>query len=376
MWTEKTPKGKVKYVERYIDYITGKEKKVSITFEKDTAANRKEAARNLNKRIDDICSQSNFVDMTLKQLVERYRKHQLLTVRKSTYTRNFHACNSLMNILGKDILLSRITAPYVKDCFLATKKNGITLNEHRTRFKALMNFAFEEDILQDVSFLKKLKPFHEKVSKKMRIQDKFLESYEAQKLLEQMESEGKYVWAYLTHIMILSGFRSGEIIGLKNSKVDLKNRYINVKDSYDPINKVLSDGVKTESSERETYIQDDLLVLLKKTKTYVKEERFRYRYKNEHDLFLPSAAGQHLSYFAFNKYLKAAATRAGIKKIVTTHVLRHTHCSLMFEQGVDLDIISRRMGHADSVITKEIYLHITEKIKERDNQAVKSVHLI
>ena len=37
MWTEKTKNGKFKHVERYTDPITGKEKKVSITTEKNTA---------------------------------------------------------------------------------------------------------------------------------------------------------------------------------------------------------------------------------------------------------------------------------------------------------------------------------------------------
>ena len=41
MWTEKTKNGKYKHVERYTDPVTGKEKKVSITTEKNTAQARK-----------------------------------------------------------------------------------------------------------------------------------------------------------------------------------------------------------------------------------------------------------------------------------------------------------------------------------------------
>ena len=47
MWTEKTKNGKFKHVERYTDPITGKEKKVSITTEKNTAQARKSAQRAL-----------------------------------------------------------------------------------------------------------------------------------------------------------------------------------------------------------------------------------------------------------------------------------------------------------------------------------------
>ena len=61
---------------------------------------------------------------------------------------------------------------------------------------------------------------------------------------------------------------------------------------------------------------------------------------------------------------------------ITPHTLHHTHASLLMEQGVDIDSISRRLGHADSRITREIYLHVTQKMKERDNERIKEVKLI
>ena len=376
MWSEKTDNGKIKYRESYYHPLTGKEKKVSTTFDKDTASNRKLALTILTKKIEKRCTAVTFKDITLTQLVDKYREYQKTTVKGSTYDRNFHACNALMKMLGKDILISRITAPYVKSKFRATKKKGSTLNEHRKRFKALINWAFEEDLLQDISFLKKIKPFHEKVTKKMRIQDKFLESREVKKLLEQMRAEEKYTWAYLAEMMVLSGWRSGEAIAISEKSVNFKSRIVKICEIVDANTNVLSEIPKTEASIRETYMQDDLLILMRKIKIYVKEERFREQYKNEHKIFLPSAKGEHLKYASFNNYLKSAAERAGIKKVVTTHVLRHTHCSLMFEQGVDLEVIARRLGHANSRVTKDIYLHITEKMKEKDNQAVKAVHLV
>lgn len=118
---------------------------MSITFDKDTASNRKLALSILTKKIEQQCTAVTFKDITLEHLVERYREYQATVVKESTLDRNFHSCNTLMNMLGKDILISRITAPYIKSKFRATKKKGSTLNEHRKRFKALMNWAFEED---------------------------------------------------------------------------------------------------------------------------------------------------------------------------------------------------------------------------------------
>lgn len=73
----------------------------------------------------------------------------------STYTRNCHAAKSLMNILGEDTLINRLSAPYVTDGFLASGKAPGTLNEHLTRFKAIIRWAFQNDYIDDISFIQK-----------------------------------------------------------------------------------------------------------------------------------------------------------------------------------------------------------------------------
>lgn len=47
------------------------------------------------------------------------------------------------------------------------------------------------------------------------------------------------------------------------------------------------------------------------------------------------------------------------------HDLGHTHASLLLEQGVSIDTISRRLGHENSVITRKIYLHVTKNLKRK-----------
>lgn len=48
---------------------------------------------------------------------------------------------------------------------------------------------------------------------------------------------------------------------------------------------------------------------------------------------------------------------------LTTHGLRHTHCSLLFEAGANLKDVQDRLGHKDLKITLDIYTHITQKNK-------------
>lgn len=52
-------------------------------------------------------------------------------------------------------------------------------------------------------------------------------------------------------------------------------------------------------------------------------------------------------------------------KMITTHGLRHTHCSLLFEAGATLKEVQVRLGHTDVKTTMDIYTHVTEKAKAR-----------
>jgi integrase len=60
----------------------------------------------------------------------------------------------------------------------------------------------------------------------------------------------------------------------------------------------------------------------------------------------------------------------------TPHCLRHTHASLLFADGVSIDTISRRLGHENSKITREIYLHIIEKVKEKDREILSTKRIL
>lgn len=53
----------------------------------------------------------------------------------------------------------------------------------------------------------------------------------------------------------------------------------------------------------------------------------------------------------------------GLRKI-STHGLRHTHCSLLFEAGATIKEVQERLGHSDVKTTMDIYAHVTEKAKD------------
>jgi integrase len=372
MWSQETTSGKVKYTERYEHPLTGKQHYVSVTMDKDTKSNRKLAMSALQDKIDSkigsLLIQTKKHDITLSDLVNLYRKDQESTVKKSTYTRNVHATQSLMAILGEDVIVERLTAGYVRECLAAKNEEPGTTNERITRFKALIRWGYRNDYISDIQWLDKLQKFKDD-KKAQKLEEKFLESDELKLLLENMSVDK---WRMLCKFTALSGLRVGEAIALKSSSVDFKNRYIYVRSTYDMQNEI-EETTKTPASDRDVYMQDELFDLCKQIQRYMRKEKLKYGYQT--DLFMSNINGGHLDYYAYNKYLKENAQRL-FNKDVTTHFLRHTHVALMAEQGVSLEVISRRLGHTNSKITREIYFHVTKKMRERDNQQIKNVQIL
>ena len=81
---------------------------------------------------------------------------------------------------------------------------------------------------------------------------------------------------------------------------------------------------------------------------------------------LLNARGQPLSRVGAWGIVKRAAERAGIRKRVAPHTLRHSFATHLLEGGADLRAVQEMLGHAD-LSTTQIYTHV-------DREYLRSVH--
>lgn len=122
---------------------------------------------------------------------------------------------------------------------------------------------------------------------------------------------------------------------------------------------------KTKSSMREIALPQQAVALYLDNK----------KGKNKKDyLFTNKRTGNPFSTGSINPVLKSICKRKNIDKPITAHIFRHTHVSKLSELGYPLDVISKRVGHENDKITREIYLHITNRKAKKYNEMISGLN--
>lgn len=367
MWIQKRG-NKYRFMERYIDPITGKQQYVTCTLEKDTPQYQRRASAILQDKITEKLQASAAPDkITLQTLMDKYAKYQSVTVKETTAVRNSYQAAAVGRILGGQSIVSSLTAAYVTDKLISAGETPACTNGRIKYLKACIRWGYKMDLVESPALADKISYLPDP-GRKEKLMTKFMEPEELQKLLDSMDNNR---WKLLTRFLCLSGLRIGELIALTDK--DVGDKYIHVSKTYDVKLDKLHDTPKTDTSNRDVYIQKELADCIKEMR---KERRIMLLAAGASShLFYPDAKGGYLHYSAFNKYLAENSLRVLGRKL-TSHACRHTMTSIFAAQGASIDTISRRLGHSDSKITKEIYLHVTGEQRKKDEAQIDNIRVL
>ncbi len=97
----------------------------------------------------------------------------------------------------------------------------------------------------------------------------------------------------------------------------------------------------------------------------IKEELKSYCTLSHEEILFPSNRGGKLTTATIQAIVEKSAKKSGIKKEVYPHLLRHSFATHLLEQGTDLRIIQKLLGHSD-IKTTQIYLQVS-------NQSIKNI---
>lgn len=218
------------------------------------------------------------------------------------------------------------------------KLKAATISRHIASIKAFFHYLCENNYVQEDVSEGIAAP---KIEKQL---PEILNEDEVERLLEQPSGDKPKELRdkAMLELMYATGVRVTELITLKVSDVDLQAGYIDCRDG--------GRGRKIPFGQKAAAALFRYLYL------------GRQKMVGEQDcgVMFVNCSGQPMSRQGFWKLLKTYAVKAGIRKEITPHMLRHSFGAHMVENGADLKSIQELMGHSD-ISTTQMYKQIGRK---------------
>ena len=188
-----------------------------------------------------------------------------------------------------------------------------------------------------------------------------LDETEAVKMLHAAGGTSLHMPLYLA---LGTGMRRGELLGLRWSDVDLDGAALTVNQTLqEAYGEIIFKEPKTTRSRRRITLPGVVVDALRvhraeqAKKTLAREPGFV-----ESDLVLAAPGGGPWWPSNFDRVWRRFKTKQALK--IRFHDLRHTHATQLLCAGVNVKVISERLGHASISITLDTYSHVMPGMQE------------
>ena len=188
-------------------------------------------------------------------------------------------------------------------------------------------------------------------------------------------------WKTALLLLLYTGIRRGELVGLEWSDINFLDGVINIKRTVQYAlspkhehtdekgifrkGQLIEKDPKTKSGQRCIAVDAAVIALLEEYRAWWMNQRFLNgdRWVKTNKLFIKENGGvMHPS--SVSDYAQKLVKRHGLP-FFTPHSLRHTNISLMIAAGVDIKTVSSRAGHANITTTANIYTHQIQSANAR-----------
>ena len=180
-------------------------------------------------------------------------------------------------------------------------------------------------------------------------------------------------WLFpLWHVLLASGCRLGELLGLAWRDVDFDRGCIRIARTLQRVGgEYILGEPKTEAGRRTIALPAEAMAVLKaqRGRQAIAHMQAGEQWRNEHDLVFTAPTGAPLHRAVVEHALRRECDRLGLPA-VTPHGLRHLHGSLLLDQGLPVPAVSARLGHAHPGVTMSVYAHL---VGNRDDAGARAI---
>jgi len=302
------------------------------------AAHDRRAQPSINHALERLSG----MELPAREHFESYLRHKWRANHKQrTIDSSFTSIMLFLDFYGKSgkTEMKEIERSDLEAFIEHEQDRGMRISTVKTRLAcivAFLHFLLDQDIIPGAVFKKRIRlKLPDALPRAMNPQD-------VKKLLSVIDHTRDRALIFL---LLRTGMRIGEALGLTMNDIDIKERKVN-----------LFQGEKNDMG-RVVYLSNDAVFCLKRWFRWRDPEKVFIFYGKGDAPLCYSTAREH-----FAKYLEEAGLD---KKGYTVHALRHTCASELLNAGMRLEVLQQLLGHQDIEMTRR-YARLTDRTREEE----------
>ncbi|MBE7025017.1 MAG: site-specific integrase [Ruminococcaceae bacterium] len=321
-----------------------------------------EEAKETEWQLSLSCKETTPSAITVEALSVRYFAAQKHEVRESTLAKNQCIYEThILPFLGKN-RIDKLNVTLLEDWKTAINEKGLSFTMRKNIYsvlRAMLNYAVRIDLLPK-NPLHRVGNFKDAYEKKEALQYYTAEQFQkfiAAAYADAQETGDMRYYAFFS-TLFYTGARKGEANALDWTDLDGDILHIgkNIVQKLEGDDRITPP--KNKSSDRTLQVPLPLLAVF--------EEQRKWQKKNGvYSKHAKICGGLHaLRDTSIEKKNKQYAEKAGLPKI-RIHDFRHSHASLLANEGINIQEIARRLGHSKIEMTWNTYSHLYPREEER-----------
>ncbi len=273
-----------------------------------------------------------------------------------------------INPLIGDMLLKDVKPLHCQNVLnqMAERYANSVIEHSRLVMWMMFDSAVENELISKNPVTKSVKCTSGRKPKEMRA----LTIEEQRLFLETVKGTSNYNQYAL---LLQTGLRTGEMIGLRWSDVDFENRVLHIRRTMEYRHSVGEWRIgepKTKNSIRDVPLTQEAINILKNQKEKLKSMKVRpIEFK---DIVFLCRNGTPTKNSAYDTKLFYYCDKAGIPRF-SMHVLRHTFATRCIESGMRPKTLQMILGHSNIGITMNLYVHVTDDEKAKEVQNIEKM---
>lgn len=230
-----------------------------------------------------------------------------------------------------------------------------------TILQSIFTFALTQDYIKESPARNVILPTKKATEEEKR---KYLTEKELPIFLNMFEEYS--VLNTIVKVLLFTGMRSGECLGLQWEDIDFTNKIITIRHTLSDVGgKHFLTTPKSKNSKRYISMSDSVADMLKEHRKHQLELQLALSNTFMHpEMVFTSDTGNYKDRSGLNTSFRNRIKNTDFS-FLTLHSLRHCNATLLLNSGVDIKIVSDHLGHSDIGVTANIYADVLASTKKK-----------